>query len=1053
MNFNDTSLLLNSPDTAIPWLRSLRLNRPDRAFENLIDISRAGLPHELMPTLLDRLREYLPAAVRADDALDGVARFIGASRSPLAVGTLIERDGQALETLLQLFGSSPLVAEWMIADPESYDLLRMAGTDPVDRDSLVQELCEEVNALSELPSALRVLRRFQRREISRIVFGDLVHRQAVSTVTAQLSFVADAVCEAALRTARRAQFATRGVPRRSDGVQSAFVVLGLGRVGGTELGYADELDLVCLYESEGHTDGPKPLSNAEYFSRLADEFRSLLTLDTELGPAYAVSFQCRPLGESGPLASSADRALHYYDTMGRTWERQAYVKARVVAGDHSLGREFLSEMEPWIYRRFLNRADVAGVHAMKRRIERKARLDASDNVDAHQLLETIRDLEQVVQFLQLINGGPTPAVRVTNTWLAIQRLEETGCLVRQEAQTLLDSYSLLRTAEHRIHVGFASWPFASLDEDEKSRRLNSLWASTESSSVTARESWPDDFFRALRDGQSSIQSLLHESFGNDTESVPEADLILDPLPADVEINSVLAPYGFHDKRLAYRHLTSLATERIRFLSTRRCRYFLSLIARHLLTLIGKTPEPDRTLESLCQVSDSVGGKGILWELFSASAATLDLYVRLCAGSPYLTSILTGNPGMLDDLMDSLVVNKLPDRDRLRTMLDDLSRGAGDPLTILQHFKDLQHLVVGVRDLLGKEDIQNSLAFLADVAHVSLERIAGSQFELLSERFGVPSLHRAHETCEFALVALGKLGGREPNYHSNFDLLMVYQADGATVPAGRRSSPGTSNQHFFNELARRIVQQCGESDMRPQLFDVNFDMRMAGTRNALSVPFDEFAQFFQSGRASIHERQSLCRARPIFGSEALRSRVQDLIGQILRMPLESSDREALRQARRNLEPPGQPWNLKRSPGGTMDVEHVCQVMQLQHARVEPNVLATGTLEGLARLRDFGFIESSQANSLIDSYRYLRGVEARLRLMNATARHTLPTDPSEIARLVYLLGAESEATLRCECRRHMERIRGISRIDEGQEHAESQEVHGADELSQLPSTGIS
>jgi glutamate-ammonia-ligase adenylyltransferase len=1004
------------------WLNGLGLQDSNRAANHLSSIVEAGLSDDLIGSLLSRLREQLPQVADPDAAIENFARYLAASRSPLAVGTLIERDSHSLGILLQLFGSSPYVSDLIVADPESLDLLRMTDGRSAPRHELVHELCAEVGALREAYSVVQALRRFRHREVARIVYGDIIHRQPVSMVMGQLSHVADAICEAALQTARRIVAATRGLPRRVDGAESAFVVIGLGRIGGEELSYDDTLQLVCLYESDGRTDGSKSVSNDDYFQRLTEELSSLLTLDTDLGRACDVDFSCRPQGETGPLASSVDRALHYYDTMGRTWERQAYVKARIVAGDARLGREFLSEIEPWIYRRFLNRADVAGVQVMKRRIERAAHLETGDSISVHLMQQALADIEQAIQFLQLVHGGQISLVRTGNTLDAIDRLAESGCLTREEQESLLNAFTFLRKLQHRYQIAFRRTDRGA-SEHVRSEPLASLMGYGNDNNGSGQNRLADEFRRQVRSSQDSIRSLLSDSFGDSVEWIPESDLVLDPRPGDEDIATILRPYGFQDVRVAYRHLTSLGTERIRFLSTRSCRYFLSLIAQDLLRLVGQTPEPDATWENLAHVSDSLGGKGVLWELFSVSPPTLDLYVRLCAGSPYLTSILTENPGMLDDLMDSLVLNKLASLGRLRSMLDELTRGADDMDLVLHNFKGVQHLEAGVRDILGKEDVQSSMAFLADVAQVCLERIIGIHYASLSGRYGAPRLGDGSGVCEFAVVALGKLGAREPNYHSNFDLILLYQSEGATAPAGRRHADATSNQHFFNELAQRIVRQCNRAGVRGQLFELGFDKRTTGARTA-AVPVDDFERFYAQGQASIHERQSLCRARPIFGAKVMRDRVAEIIRQQLcSLPLQASDWMALRTARVRLEQTAKPWNLKRRPGGTMDVEYIAQALQLQHAQVQPNVLATSTLEALSRLRDNGCLSREHADSLIESYRYLRSVEARLRLMNASARHDLPSDSTESRKLVYLLGAESDHALRNACRDRMETNRRI------------------------------
>ena len=281
----------------------------------------------------------------------------------------------------------------------------------------------------------------------------------------------------------------------------------------------------------------------------------------------------------------------------------------------------------------------------------------------------------------------------------------------------------------------------------------------------------------------------------------------------------------------------MSVERIRFLSTRRCRHFLASIAPALLQALGQTPDPDATLVNLCQVSDSLGGKGVLWELFSFNPPTLQLYVRLCASSPYLSSILTSNPGH-DRRTDGHAGagQAADDRRSLRQSLQDRCRGAEDLDPILHSFKNAQHLNAGVRDILGKEDIRNTTAFLSDIAEVCLEQIAEIQYQNLARRSAIPGSAGEGRRCELVILAMGKLGGREPNYHSDLDVVFLYEADGSTQPvsSARNATQTTTNQHFFSELAQRIIKQVNRIGPLGRLYEVDARLRPTGKSGMLAV---------------------------------------------------------------------------------------------------------------------------------------------------------------------------------------------------------------------------
>ena len=278
------------------------------------------------------------------------------------------------------------------------------------------------------------MRRFRRRETLRVGYNDIVRGLPLELITLDLSHMADACVEAAYRLARRRAEARHGVPRGRDASPARFVVLGLGKLGGEELNYSSDIDLIFLYDDEGQTDGPRAVSNAEFFARMGGDLVRLLADHSSLGQAYRVDMRLRPEGDQGALARSLAATLGYYETTGRTWERQALIKCRPVAGDLDLGREFLDAIEPFVYRRYLGGAEIGEIKALKRRIEERTVSAGTSEVEVKTGHGGIRDVEFVVQFLQLLHGGEYPEVRHANTLIAISRLEQVGCLTAAGAR-------------------------------------------------------------------------------------------------------------------------------------------------------------------------------------------------------------------------------------------------------------------------------------------------------------------------------------------------------------------------------------------------------------------------------------------------------------------------------------------------------------------------------------------------------------------------------------------------------------------------------------------
>ena len=1025
--------MLDDFSLAKPWLKSLNLTDEKTAHDNLRRLATVGVTLDLMAHICHQFAATVPNLADPDMALNNLERFISESRSPMSSAALFERDFEALPNLLQLFSTSQYLSNLLIVDNEAYDLLRITGGQPVARDSLIEELDQEVTTLKNEREVMASLRRFKRRETLRIAFGDIIRSQTVATVARQISYLADAIIEVALRFARRALEELRGEPLGPKGNRARFVVLALGKLGGVELNYSSDIDLVFFYDLDGQTDAARPISNNEFFERLSRNLVKLLSESTNLGIAYRVDLRLRPEGSQGEVCTNFDRALSYYDNKARTWERQAFVKARAVAGDLDLGHALLKQLETWIYRRFLSRADITGIRGIKQRIERRAETTGKKERDVKTGYGGIRDIEFAIQFLQLLNGGSLPEVRGGNTLEAIANLEKSGCLTNQERSILEDNYSMLRKLEHRLQIMFDLQTHMMQEDPDELRKLAIRLGYSGTPHAQALEAFQTDYLQRTARNHRILNHLLHDAFEDDQSSEPEVDLVNDPQPSEETIAEVLGKYPFADIPAAYNNLMALATERIRFLSTRRCRHFLAAIAPRLLEAIADTPQPDATLVNLSRVSDSLGGKSALWELFSANRPTLNLYVTLCAACPYLAGILTSHPGMIDELLDSLVVDKLPTHVMLEETLADLSRGAEDLEPILHSFKNAQHMRVGVRDMLGKDDIRATHTTLSDVAETCLKQIATIEYSNLVEKFGEPVITRPSatsledpitqkywsafadregDTCEAIILAIGKLGGREPNYHSDLDLVFLYEADGQTVHRTRphNGKSTTSNAHFFGELGQRIMTVANHLGPYGRLYEVDPRLRPTGRSGLLAVPLDGFARYFAEEHGQLWERQALCKARVIVGSPQVAGLAVQAVARAAFAPgWQPQMAGEIRAMRRRLEETASPHNLKRGKGGTVDTEFVVQMHQLKYGHTDPSVRVPGTLDALLALEHGGYLSTDDSEYFQRSYRFQRSVEARIRLMNSTGRHEFPTEANELAKLAYLLGYADPALL--------------------------------------------
>jgi [glutamine synthetase] adenylyltransferase / [glutamine synthetase]-adenylyl-L-tyrosine phosphorylase len=1023
---------LESPTAAAALLDGWRLRERERGCQNLLHLARSiGLDSLL--SLYTPLGRLLPRCPDPDMAINNLERFLANPNGSRQLPNLLEGRARGLETLLQLLGTSQFFSDLLGTHPEFLDMVRVPLRRSPSQKELQESLQKEIEGAFEDSRVLRNFREFRQKQMLRIGANDIIRDRPLDEITRDLSRVADAALEISLAVALRHLGERFGYPYTSAGDPARCVIMAFGKHGGEELNYSSDIDLMFLYDEEGSTRGARvsSISNEEYYGRVVTEVVRLLSANTEQGHAYRVDLRLRPEGQRGMLARSRASTLSYYDTLGRTWERQALIKLRPVAGNLELGQEFIKDVEPFVYRKYLGFAEINEIKALKRRIEHNTSQAGATLTEVKTGHGGIRDIEFAIQFLQLLNGGDLPALRQRNTLQAMLALEEAGCLSDQEYRVLTDAYRFLRKVEHRLQLlfdmqthrlptdpvemhklalrmGYAEEPAA-----EQVFAENRPGDSAHKSSALAQ--FLNDYAEKTDLDRKILNHLLHDTFqGEDGRAEPESDLILDPNPDPESIRAVLGRYPFRDITGAYNNLTQLAQESAPFLSTPRCRHFLANIAPSLLRALAETPDPDMALVNLEKVTASLGAKSVLYELFSFNPPSLKLYVDLCAWSQFLSEILVSNPGMIDELLDSLVLNQPRTGEELRKELAELLRGAEDPDPILHSFQSKELLRIGVRDILSMDPIKATTAALTDLAETLLVQIAHLQEAPLTARFGVPNLSegpRAGQPSRWALLALGKLGAREMGYHSDLDLIVLYEGDGRTGP-----SPGatrfdkfelTDNFHFFTELTQRIIKVTSFLGPMGRLYQVDMRLRPTGNSGSLVLPLTEFSRYYQGGGAQVWERQALCRSRVIYGDPEFTKEVAGVIEQgVCGHSWTPAIADDINSMRRRLEESRSERDLKRGFGGIVDVEFLVQMFKIKYGSELADLRhKTNTWDGLDAIHAAGLVSQSEYDQLRSGFDFLRMVESRLRIVHNRSLDELPDNRDEQEKLARRLGWEA------------------------------------------------
>lgn len=946
------------------WLRAMGVSPSESTVAAILQLSTFDLPQDLVTTLLNQTTQFFHEKTGLENALPNLVRFLERVRSPLALATLFERDTEALPVLLRVLSVRGPLAEIIIEDVESFDLLRLVQGRAISREALLADLQNELCTLEHSRNSNLVLRRFRNREFLRIGYGLLSGNANATWAHEQLTQVATVLCSAAFEL----------VLRRSDQQFAAkiqemgIVFVCFGPCGANQMDFRSSLPLMVLFQdtSASRNSRSEREGEAERFTRMA--LAPFIGMEKE---AFGVQIRSWPDFDATQHSFSVDHALRTLDQVGRTWQRLEMMSASIVAGAAETGSSFISQMEPWLYRRRLSDADVDGLYFQYHRWKQISRMEGLEG-----LLSGIR-------ILQLTLGGDHPQVRSANPCAALNALAHAGAWKKDEAHVLAQDLEAL----------------------QKMSLLEQLGACQNDSPINIHR---------LATAHHLIESALDRTFGDTNSLSPFADLVMDPRLNETLATTLLAPLGFPTPIEAAVEIRELANELSPFLSTRKSRHFLAQIAPTLIHLISETPLPAQTLFTLSRVVNSLGAKGALWELFLASPSSMELCVRICAYAPHLSNILVASPGLIDELLDSLQLARLPSLAAMESRLDDLCKGA-ELEQAIHEFKNTLHLRIGVRDILGKEQIASTHQALAQTSESILRRVVSEQVDELTLKHGPPVLesNEGSRKCRHVVLVAGKVGGLEPNYHSEVEFAVIYEGDGMTAPASR-SMPVVSCAHFFGQVTQRTTRKLTSRGKLGQLFVVSNEFRPLGSQGPLAASLDAINRHYFEAPRPWRDLLWICKARPIGGDVALATDVMGVFQQILAgARISPADIDDFRSHRIAQQDQAKRYNLKRAAGGTLQIELLVQLMQLAYAASHPKILAPGTLAAIERLGDEKLLSVKEVQFFSEKYRFLRTIESRLRLMNLPSRHDLPEHEAELRSLAMFVGVESASKLVEQC----------------------------------------
>lgn len=832
----------------------------------------------------------------------------------------------------------------------------------------------DISGLSD-SELMQRLRQFRAEQMRRIVFQALGMRVALDETLAQLSSLAEVCCVAACEHAYAQLLVAHGQPKSSDGSNARPVILAMGKLGGRELNFSSDIDLIFLHTADGMTDGESALDNQRFFIKLAQAVGRLLSERTPDGFVFRVDTMLRPFGSAGPVSISTDAAEDYYENHGREWERYAMIKARPIAGDIDAGYAFLGRIQPFIYRRYLDYNAIGSLRELKQRIH--------DDVVARKVMDDvklgpggIRELEFIVQSFQLVRGGLDQKLRNASLRPTLAYLGQCELLPIETAQKLDECYVFLRELENAIQMY----------DDQQTHRLPRGEAAREALCIGLNiETW-EELLARYESVTRYVNQEFQRVFAEPEDAAAEGacagavNLAFALKPDRETVMAALADYGFesgHD--LMAQHLIDLAkshlVQGLSEPSLLHLRHMLGLLLNECL----EADAPVQTAERVLRVIDAISGRSTYLTLLDESPVVRSHLIRLCGASVWVTEQIAASPAVLDALLDPRSLYSPPGREEMFEELSKLleqvpSEDVETGMDVLRRYRNEITVRIAAAEIAGSlkvVQVSDHLTWLAEACLSHAMRRARAEVEA-----GTGEVYCEDGTvAELAAIGYGKFGGIELGYGSDLDLVFIYDniSDDADSQRGARNLPAPA---WFTRVVQRIVHRLSTLTPAGRAYEIDLELRPNGQSGAVAVSFDAYARY-QREKAWTWEHQALTRARFVAGPERLRQKFDALREEIICRKRDADElstkivemREKMR--RHSEKRRTDMWDVKQGRGGIIDCEFITQFLVLRDAAAHPELVRwSDNWRQLDALMDVGSLSLEDKEGLIAHYRSFR-----------------------------------------------------------------------------------
>jgi [glutamine synthetase] adenylyltransferase / [glutamine synthetase]-adenylyl-L-tyrosine phosphorylase len=730
--------------------------------------------------------------------------------------------------------------------------------------------------------------------------ADLAGICGLDEVVAALSQLADRQLERALAAAM--------AERTPDAPPRGFAIVGLGKLGGRELNYSSDVDLLFLYDPE--TLPRKPREEPDQAAlRIGQRVAEILQKRTEDGYAFRVDLRLRPSPEVTQIALPVDAAISYYESAALPWERAAFIRARQVAGDPALGRYFLDAVHPFVWRRALDYGAIGEIRAISRRIrDHYAQGQAlGPGYDVKRGRGGIREVEFFIQIHQLIHGGREPELRAPATLDALAALEQAGWIAAADAAVLRAAYPLLRTIEHRLQM---------IDD----RQTHSLPTDPDALDNVARLDGLADgaaLLASLRPHAERVAALYDTLAGGEGGRLPEN------APA---LERALAEAGFSEPAAMRGRIEGWRSGKVRALRTAAAREAFEAMLPELIAAFGAAPDPMQATNRFEDLIVKLPTGVNFFRLLEARPVLAEHLAAILSHAPPLAEQLGRRTDLLDGLIDASAFAPAPGVAALARDFARADRAGEDYQQVLDRVRrrvNERRFALGVQLVAARTDPLAVTEGYSRVAEAAIEVLADAAVAEFEARHGrVPG-------SELLILGLGRLGGEALTHASDLDLVYLFSGSHEAESDGARPLRATD---YFNRLAPRVTAALSVPTAAGPLYDVDMRLRPSGTDGLLAISLESFAAY-QSERAWTYEHMALTRARPVYGSAPGRAALEAVVGAVLRQERDpaklAADAVKMRRDMRTHNPPGGPFDIKRGEGGLIDLEFAVHMLQLRH----------------------------------------------------------------------------------------------------------------------------